>query len=73
MAATIVADYIESVLLEIEHASRDLADSAAKADSSPDEVEQALLQALETARRVLEGALDHAQKNGVPKLAIDAP
>ncbi len=72
MARTIVADHLEQLLLEIEYAAQDIADCAAKADASADEVEQSLLQALQTARRVLETALDHAQKNGVPKLAIDA-
>jgi len=72
MSTTIVADHLESVLLEIEYASKDIADCAAKPGASRDEVEQTLLQALETARRILEGALNHAQQNGVSKLSIDA-
>jgi len=72
MSTTIVADHLESVLLEIQYASENIANCAADPDASPDEVEQSLLQALETARRVLEGALSHAERNGMPKLAIDA-
>lgn len=70
--STIVADHVESLLLEIEYASNDIANCAARPDATQDEVEQTLLQALETARRVLAGALNHAQQHGVPNLAIDA-
>lgn len=72
MAATIVADHLESLLLEIDYASRGIASHAGRADASPDEVERSLIQALETARRVVESALDRAHEIGVPKLAIDA-
>lgn len=70
MSTTLIADHIESLLLEMDFASRDIESCAPHA--SADEVEGILLQALETARRALEEALDHAQENGVPKLSIEA-
>lgn len=72
MGTTIVADYLESVLLEIQYASDDIVNRAADPDASENDVEQSLLRALETARKVLEEALGVAQMNGVPKLAIEA-
>ena len=72
MPTTRVADHLESLLLDIQYASEDIAKCAADPEASADEVERVLLQALETARGVLEGALSHAERNGVPRLAIDA-
>ena len=48
--------------LEIQYASQNIANCAANPDASPDEVQQSLLQALETARRVLEGAPEPRRK-----------
>jgi len=72
MSTTVIADHLESVLLELEYASQDIASCSANLQAPSSEVERSLLQALETARLVLENALSHAQQNGVPKLAIDA-
>ncbi|MCW2284311.1 hypothetical protein M2323_002140 [Rhodoblastus acidophilus] len=72
MSKTIVADHLESLLHEIEYAAKDIANCAAAPGMPPDEVERSLMQALATAKRVLETALEHAQDNGVPKLSIDA-
>lgn len=72
MSKTLVADHLESLLLEIEYASQNIANCAGRADASPSEVDEALVQALETARRTLESALNFADKNGVPRLSIDA-
>jgi hypothetical protein len=72
MLPTIVADHLESVLFEIENASKDIEASAAHFESTPDEIGRFLLQALETARQVLESALNRAEQDGLPRLAIDA-
>ena len=72
MSTTLIADHLESVLLEIDYASEGIANCAADPTVTPCEVEQSLMQALETARRVLESALLRAQQHGVPKLEIDA-
>ncbi|MDR3448866.1 MAG: hypothetical protein P4M15_03815 [Alphaproteobacteria bacterium] len=72
MSTAIVADHLESVLHEIEYARSNIEKCAANPGVLAGEIEQSLVEALEAAHRILEGALSHAQQNGVPRLTIDA-
>lgn len=65
MTTTLVADHLESVLLEIQFASQDIARRAADPESSSYDVEKALLRFGNRAARVGR-ALDFAEKMACP-------
>jgi hypothetical protein len=70
MPSTLAADRLEYVIAEMRDAIGDIERRAADWRGSPGDLNEALLQALKTARKLLEDAQDGAEQEGVPRLAV---
>jgi tellurite resistance protein len=68
MSSTIAADRLEYVLVEMRTAVEDIERRGAEGREAPNELNEALLDALRKAREILEEAQSVAEANGVPPM-----